>query len=79
VRQKQGVQTELQQRRSLHARVRIGRGARIMINHNTALDWGLLNGATGTVYDVIYEPLPKRMGAGAFGARPWVPSRGKRV
>lgn len=50
-----------------------------MINHNTALDWGLLNGATGTVYDVIYEPLPKRMGAGAFGARPWVPSRGKRV
>ena len=62
-------QDDVQQNFPMKLIPELGHGARIMINHNTALNWGLLNGATGTVYDVIYEPLSRITQCDRFAKR----------
>lgn len=41
---------------NLYNYIRLAVGARVMLRKNTATTLGLVNGATGTVYDFIYNP-----------------------
>lgn len=47
--------TEKRDQMKLPASITLSRGARVILTHNVAVPLGLVNSATGTIYDFIFD------------------------